>query len=70
VTLPVEGEAETSVTAQIPFSMLQAPSDLDARFAVLCQLLIKKGVITEAELADAMKKLEEPPKRPGGASES
>ena len=59
--IPTDGEAEVSVTAQIPLSMLQAPNDLDARFAVLCQLLIKKGLISEAELTEAMKKLEEPP---------
>jgi hypothetical protein len=70
VALPIDGESEVSVTAQIPLSMLQAPNDLDARFAVLCQLLIKKGVITEPELTEAMKRLEEPPKKSGGSSET
>lgn len=54
---------ETSVTAQIPLATLQAlgnahtvGEDLEARLGALVQLLVAKGVITEAELADALKK--------------
>jgi hypothetical protein len=56
----VDAAAEVSVTAQIPLSMLKAesPPDLDLRFMALCQVLITKGVVTEAELFDALKKLE------------
>jgi hypothetical protein len=55
--------SETSVTAQIPLAMLlaSAPADLEARFSALCQLLVAKGVITEAELADALKKADGKP---------
>jgi hypothetical protein len=51
-------ESEISVTAQIPLVALQqAPiEDLEARLAALVQLLVGKGVITEAELAEAVKK--------------
>jgi len=48
-------EAEASVTAQIPLSSL-VESDIDAKFAALCALLVKKGVVTEAELAETLKK--------------
>jgi len=48
-------ETEASVTAQIPLSSL-VESDLDAKFAALCALLVKKGVVTEAELAETLKK--------------
>jgi hypothetical protein len=68
---PAEGESEVSVTAQIPRALLLAPDDLEARFLALCQLLLAKGVITEAELTDAMKKLEGGGGgSKGGASES
>jgi type IV pilus assembly protein PilB len=65
------GESEVSVTAQIPLSQLQAqgsaPADeTDRRFVALCQLLVSKGVITEAELVDAMRGLEA--KKPGSDS--
>ncbi|MEO6777648.1 MAG: hypothetical protein ABI467_32275 [Kofleriaceae bacterium] len=50
-----DAESEVSVTAQIPLSSL-VESDLDAQFAGLCGLLVKKGVVTEAELAEALKK--------------
>ncbi|HET9987060.1 MAG TPA: hypothetical protein VFQ65_01030 [Kofleriaceae bacterium] len=50
-----ELESEVSVTAQIPLSSL-VESDLDAKFAALCALLVKKGVVTEAELAETLKK--------------
>jgi hypothetical protein len=52
-------ESEISVTAQIPLVSLLGP-DLDARFVALCQLLVKKGVVTEQELAEALKKTEKP----------
>jgi hypothetical protein len=61
---PIDGTAdpaaETSVTAQIPLSLLKAEAapDLDLRFLALCQVLISKGVVTEAELVEALKKLE------------
>ena len=51
--------SEVSVTAQIPLVSLLGP-DLDARFVALCQLLVKKGVISDAELAEALKKTEKP----------
>ena len=44
------GESEVSVTAQIPLSSLRDGPDLEARFKALCQLLVTKGVVTEAEL--------------------
>ncbi|HEY5944460.1 MAG TPA: hypothetical protein VIV40_03175 [Kofleriaceae bacterium] len=53
------GASEVSVTAQIPLAMLvPPPPTLDARFAALCQVLINKGIVTEAELAEALKKLD------------
>lgn len=55
---PVEGSDghESSVTAKVPLSLLQSPDpDLEARFRALCGLLVAKGVVTEAELADALK---------------
>jgi hypothetical protein len=57
-------ESEVSVTAQIPLASLvetRGDADLESRFAALCQLLVAKGVITEAELAEALKK---PPGKP------
>jgi hypothetical protein len=56
-------ESEVSVTAQIPLSSL-APDPgpnvegpgIAAKFAALCQLLVRKGVVSEAELLDALKK--------------
>jgi hypothetical protein len=50
-----DAESEVSVTAQIPLSSL-IESDIDAKFAALCALLVKKGVVTEAELAETLKK--------------
>jgi hypothetical protein len=54
-----ETESEVSVTAQIPVASLQAmaPDDLDARLTALVSLLVAKGVLTEAELAEALRKL-------------
>jgi hypothetical protein len=57
-----ETESEVSVTAQIPVAMLQAmapdePSEIDTRVTALVNLLVAKGVLTEAELAEAVLKL-------------
>jgi hypothetical protein len=68
ITRPTETESEISVTAQIPFATLHglhglpevapdAPDDLDARLAALVSVLVAKGVLTEAELAEALRKL-------------
>ena len=52
-----EAESEVSVTAQIPLaSLVPGGPDLEARFAALCQVLVKKGLVTEDELAEALKK--------------
>ena len=55
----LETESEVSVTAQIPVATLQPtlPDDLDSRLTALVQLLVAKGVVTEAELADVLRKL-------------
>jgi hypothetical protein len=56
----IEGadQQEISVTARVPLSLLQSPEpDLEARFLALCSVLIAKGVVTEAELAEALKTL-------------
>jgi hypothetical protein len=60
---PVEGssEAEVSVTAQIPLSALKPVSELEQRLIALCQVLIGKGVVTEAELDEALGKLDDKP---------
>jgi len=55
----VETESEVSVTAQIPISALQqavGTDDLEARLTALVQVLTAKGLITEAELAEALRK--------------
>ncbi len=57
--------SEVSVTAQIPLSSLVPAPDLEARFVALCQVLVGKGLVTEAELAEALKKLD-----PGKPSDS
>jgi hypothetical protein len=49
------GEREVSVTAQIPLASLVPASDIESRFAALCQLLVAKGLVTEAELAEALR---------------
>ena len=58
---PISGEepSEVSVTAQIPLSALQAvgESDLELRLNALTQVLVGKGLITEADLSDALRKL-------------
>ncbi|MGE0547543.1 MAG: hypothetical protein AB7O24_04115 [Kofleriaceae bacterium] len=54
-----EMDSEVSVTAQIPFSALQqavGTDELQARLAALVQVLTAKGLITEAELAEALSK--------------
>ena len=54
--VPIEGvDNEISVTAQIPLTALQP--DLEDRVNALVSLLVSKGVITESELADSVKKL-------------
>ena len=50
-------DSEVSVTAQIPLSMLQASDDTETRLTALVQLLVSKGVITDAELTEALVKL-------------
>ncbi len=55
----VELDAEVSVTAQIPISALQqavGTDDLEARLSALVTVLTAKGLITEAELAEALRK--------------
>jgi len=62
---PTETESEVSVTAQIPFATLHgsgsdagdAGDDLEARLAALVAVLVAKGVLSEAELAEALRKL-------------
>lgn len=53
--------SEVSVTAQIPLASLAPAPDLEARFVALCQVLIRKGVVTEAELAEALKQVDGKP---------
>lgn len=56
----VETESEVSVTAQIPISALQqavGTDDLEARLLAVISLLVSKGVITEAELAEALRQV-------------
>jgi hypothetical protein len=48
------GEAEVSVTAQIPLSALRESPDLELRFRALCQVLVTKGIVTEVELLEAL----------------
>jgi hypothetical protein len=57
VKLP-ETESEVSVTAQIPLSALQAPADdeLEARLSALVSVLVSRGLVTEAELVEALRK--------------
>lgn len=55
-------ESEISVTAQIPVASLQppVPDDLEARLGALIAVLVGKGLVTEAELAEALGKLKGP----------
>ena len=58
----IETDGEVSVTAQIPISALQqaiGADDLEARLTALVTVLTAKGLITEAELADALRKLKQ-----------
>jgi len=51
------GDSEVSTTAQITMAALMPPDlDLEARFRALCQLLVTKGLVSEAELAEALKR--------------
>jgi hypothetical protein len=50
-------ESEVSVTAQMQLSALQAPEDIESRVTALVQVLVGKGLITEAELLEALVKL-------------
>ncbi|HEX5058790.1 MAG TPA: hypothetical protein VFV99_05485 [Kofleriaceae bacterium] len=52
------GASEVSVTAQIQLASLVAAPDPEERLAALIHVLVSKGVVTEVELADALKKLE------------
>jgi hypothetical protein len=52
----IDAESEVSVTAQIPLSALTPGPDLETRFAALCQVLVKKGIVTEDELAELVRK--------------
>ena len=56
---PPETESEVSVTAQIPIATLHAmaPDDLETRLTALINALVAKGLVTEAELAEALRKL-------------
>ena len=66
-TLPIDtatarAESEVSETAQIKISSLVPPDDgLEARFRALCQVLVTKGIVSEAELAEALRKPEPKP---------
>ncbi len=59
VQASVEGEQEISVTAQIPIAALQAAAaeDVELRLSAVIQVLMNKGLVTEAELAEAIRKL-------------
>lgn len=53
-------EAETSVTAQIPVPTLPSPAavdELEARLGALVAVLTAKGLVTEAELAEALRRI-------------
>jgi hypothetical protein len=56
-----EAESEVSETAQISFAALHASGahngdDLEARLSALISVLVAKGVLTEAELVEALRK--------------
>lgn len=50
-------DSEVSVTAQIPLTALQGPDDVETRLTALVQVLVGNGLITEAELTEALIKL-------------
>jgi hypothetical protein len=59
----LEAESEVSETAEIPVAVLHdmdpdamVPDDLEAKLSALVSLLVAKGVFTEAELAEALRK--------------
>jgi hypothetical protein len=54
-----EAESEVSETAQIPFAVLLStgPDDVEARLSALISVLVAKGVVSQAELVEALKKL-------------
>jgi len=55
----IEPESEVSVTAQIPISALQqavGTDDLEARLTALVAVLTAKGLVTEAELSEALRR--------------
>ena len=58
IPLSADGD-EISVTAQIPISALRPPDDrdLELKLTALVNVLVAKGVLTEAELAEALRKL-------------
>jgi hypothetical protein len=58
IPISVDGD-EISVTAQIPISALRPPDDrdLELKITALVNVLVAKGVLTEAELAEAVRKL-------------
>lgn len=53
----IDSEPEVSVTTRIPTPATRPPADLEDRFAALCQLLVAKGLVTEAELSEVVAKL-------------
>jgi hypothetical protein len=59
ITGPADvSESEISVTAQIPLSALQPPpDDVETRLNALISVLVGNGLISEAELAEALRKL-------------
>ncbi|MBA3539963.1 MAG: hypothetical protein H0T79_10075 [Deltaproteobacteria bacterium] len=59
--VPPTIEQEVSVTAQIPMSSMVAPrdaarDDVELRLTALVEILMAKGVFTEEELAEALRK--------------
>jgi hypothetical protein len=63
ITGPLDmSESEISVTAQIPVASLRppVPDDLESRLGALVAVLVGKGLVTEAELAEALRKLKGP----------
>jgi hypothetical protein len=63
----IEPESEVSVTAQIPISALQqaiGTDDLELRLTALVAVLMAKGLVTEAELAEALRKGRAPTNTP------
>jgi hypothetical protein len=62
IATAIDPAQEVSVTAQIPLqSLIPAGADLELRLTALSQLLVTKGIVTDAELAEALKKAEGKP---------